>query len=67
MLNKKKKTKSQFFDVTFQIMHILIYFRFEGPHIIGIVFTVVSWTFDELSSVVNVKPFVNVGNSPKIK
>ncbi len=48
-------------------MHILIYFRFEGPHIIGIVFTVVSWTFDELSSVVNVKPFVNVGNSPKIK
>jgi hypothetical protein len=48
-------------------VHILIYLRFGGPQIIGIVFTVVSCTCDELSSVVNVRPLVNDGNSPKIK
>jgi hypothetical protein len=55
--------------VTFHRVYLLIYFRFGGPQIIGIVFTVVSCTCDESSSsiFVNVKPLVNDGNSPRIK
>jgi hypothetical protein len=74
---RKTKTKSQFivFDITchHRLYHLIIYFRFDGPQIIGIVFTVVSFTCDDdnnecsSSVVVNVKPLVNEGNSPKSK
>lgn len=55
--------------MTFHRVYLLVYFRFGGPQLIGIVFTVVSYTCDESSSslAVNVKPLVNVGYSPILK
>lgn len=64
-----KEKKSQLFNVTSEIRHLTIFFRsylfrFGGPHLTGIVFTVVWCTWDEFSSFDKLIPLANEGYSP---